>query len=76
MNRGVFVPPNPNDCGIAAGMILNHIKPEKAIDLTYAGIPILDRDTLMSYVEDKRPNKLEIPKLVDDLKNIIVVDPN
>ena len=69
LNRGVFVPPNPNDCGIAAGMILNHIKPEKAIDLTYAGIPILDRDTLMSYVEDKRPNKLEIPKLVYDLKN-------
>jgi len=68
LGRGVFVPPNPNDCGIAAGMILNHIKPEKGIDLTYAGIPILDRDILMSYVEERRPKVSEIQDLVNDLK--------
>jgi len=52
LNRDVFVPPNPNDCGIAAGMILYNLKPKTAVDLTYSGIPILDEDLLMSYCED------------------------
>ena len=52
----VFVPPNPNDCGIATGMILNHMKPEKAVDITYAGVPVLDKHTLMSHVEERRGN--------------------
>lgn len=50
--RNVFIPPNPNDCGIAAGMIFYHLKPKTAVDLTYSGIPILDEDLLMSYCED------------------------
>jgi carbamoyltransferase len=64
----VFVPPNPNDCGIAAGMLLNYLKPKTAIDLTYSGIPILDIDNLMSYCEDNhRSEKLNMTTLVDDL---------
>ena len=67
LNREVFVPPNPNDCGIATGMILNHIKPESAIDITYSGIPILDENTLMTYFEDNKSEKLEMKNLVKDL---------
>jgi len=67
LNRPVFVPPNPNDCGIATGMILNHMKPEKAVDITYAGVPILDKHTLMSHVEERRGNPLTTEKLVSDL---------
>ena len=69
LNRPVFVPPNPNDCGIATGMILNHIKPEKAMDVTYAGIEILDKNTLMTYVEDKRGNQLNLTTLAKDLSD-------
>jgi carbamoyltransferase len=69
LDRPVFVPPNPNDCGIAVGMILNHMKPEKAVDVTYAGIPILDKHTLMSHVEERRAKELDIEKLTDDLNN-------
>ena len=67
LDRPVFVPPNPNDCGIATGMILNHIKPEKAIDITYAGIDILDKHTLMSHVEERHALSLKNEMLVKDL---------
>lgn len=67
LDRDVFVPPNPNDCGLATGMILNHIKPQNAIDVTYAGLPVLDKHSLMYYVEEKRGEPLEIQKLVKDL---------
>lgn len=67
LNRPVFVPPNPNDCGIATGMILNHIKPEKAIDITYVGVGILDKHTLMSHVEERHAFPLESERLVNDL---------
>ena len=69
LDRPVFVPPNPNDCGIATGMILNHMKPETAVDVTYAGIPILDKHTLMSHVEERWGKQLTTEKLVEDLAN-------
>ena len=45
-NKEVFVGPNPSDCGIALGLMLNHLKPEQPVDITYKGIPILDKNTL------------------------------
>jgi len=69
LDRDVFVPPNPNDCGLATGMILNHIKPENKIDVTYAGIPILDKATLMTHVEEKRGAEFTNEDIVNDLSN-------
>jgi len=52
-NKEVFVGPNPNDCGIALGLLLKQLKPEKQVDITYKGIPILDKNilaqTLLEY---------------------------
>ena len=52
-NKEVFVGPNPNDCGIALGLLLKHLKPEKQVDITYKGIPMLDKNilaqTLLEY---------------------------
>lgn len=73
LDRPVFVPPNPNDCGIASGMILNHMKPEKGVDVTYAGIPILDKHTLMSHVEERRGVELQTDRLAMDLANGLIV---
>ena len=73
LDRPVFVPPNPNDCGIATGMILNHMKPEQAIDVTYAGIPVLDKHTLMSHVEERRGVELQTDRLAMDLANGLIV---
>lgn len=49
--RDVFVGPNPNDCGIALGMMLNHTRPEIPPDVTYAGIPLLDINMLPDYIQ-------------------------
>jgi len=73
LDRPVFVPPNPNDCGIATGMILNHMKPETAIDVTYAGVPVLDKHTLMSHVEERRGFELQTDRLSMDLANGLIV---
>jgi len=48
----VFVPPNSNDCGVAVGGILAYLKPERTVDLTYSGVPILDDHMFSSYVEN------------------------
>jgi carbamoyltransferase len=68
LDREVFIPPNPNDCGIAVGMVLLHTKPNYAVDLTYSGIPILDKNTLMMICEhhyNTRPVNLD--EVVTDL---------
>ena len=48
--KDVFVGPNPSDCGLIVGMLANVLLPEEPIDVTYAGLPLLDIDTLMEYV--------------------------
>ena len=70
LNRDVFVPPNPNDCGIASGLLLWKMKPKEAIDLTYSGLPVLDEDNLMSIIEhNHRSEPLNINNLVTHLSN-------
>jgi len=54
--KEVFVGPNPNDCGIALGNMLKHLKPRNAVDVTYMGLPILDKNTLAQ-------NLLEFPNV-------------
>lgn len=68
LDRDVFIPPNPNDCGIAVGMMLLHIKPEKAIDITYSGIPILDKNRLMMFCEEHYNfEKINLTTVINDL---------
>jgi carbamoyltransferase len=70
LNREVFIPPNPNDCGIASGLLLYHMKPEKAVDLTYKGISILDKNLLMSYCEDyNKAEPINLEKVAMDLNS-------
>lgn len=69
LNRNVFVPPNPNDCGIAVGMLLNYLKPETKVDLTYSGIPIIDEDMLMSHCESD--HRVTIPNICDIAQDLI-----
>lgn len=70
LDRDIFVPPNPNDCGIATGMVLLHTKPRTAVDITYAGIPIIDKHKLMTYLESNYSGQLlDINLVIDDLVN-------
>lgn len=50
--RRVFVGPNPNDCGIALGLLLDQIKPRHPVDITYSGLPLLDIDSLGHYIQN------------------------
>lgn len=71
--REVFVGPNPNDCGIAAGMLLHELKPQQQVDLTYKGIPLLDYSNLANYIQNSpvsfKSFDLNIDVLVNDLIN-------
>lgn len=50
LDRELFVPPNPSDCGLSFGMAALHIKPLNPPNLMYSGFPILDFDKLDKYV--------------------------
>lgn len=73
--RKVFVGPTPNDCGLAVGMLLNHIKPKTPIDITYAGPYLLDKDMLCYYMQNNSfwLDKLDMDVLVNDLANNKIV---
>ena len=49
--RDIFVGPDPNDCGIALGIMLNKIKPKEPIDSTYLGTTLLDLDNIFNYIQ-------------------------
>jgi len=66
--REVFVSPNPSDCGLAVGMLLNNIKPDEPVDLTYSGIEVLDKLTLPSIIEDRQCIEYSHDKMVDFIK--------
>lgn len=50
-NRDLFVGPVPNDAGMSLGMMLNHLRPVEPFDATYIGIPLLDADMLIHYID-------------------------
>lgn len=72
-NRNVFVGPNPNDCGIALGLMLDNIRPEEACDITYSGLELLDIDSLGQYIQNSAAyftsHMLDISELVKDIAN-------
>lgn len=49
-NRDMFIPPNPSDCGLAAGGILHVMKPDQPVELIYAGPKLLDLDSIAYYI--------------------------
>ena len=65
--REVFVPPNPNDCGQAVGLLCSKIRPSKPVDCTYIGPEVWDRNQLGEILEQRKGFLWEIPSLVDDI---------
>jgi len=55
-NGKVFVPPNVNDCGIAVGGLLWYVNPDIQVDLTYSGLPILDKNEFGAYIQNYNLN--------------------
>ena len=67
-NNPVFVPPNPHDGGLSLGHIFNFIKPDKRVDVTYSGIPLLDRDELSDYIVKYDAVKVSKMQIAEKLK--------
>jgi len=70
-NRPVYVPPNPHDGGLSLGHIFLYRKPTERVDVTYNGLPLVDRDKLPDYIQKynaRKTNKAEIAKLIKDGK--------
>jgi len=69
--KEVFVGPNPNDCGLAAGMLLSNIRPLEPVDLTYSGTKLLDLDVLSEYAHNTHfstTSFLDLDVLVKDIQ--------
>ena len=70
-DRKVFVPPNPHDGSLSLGHLLLYKPPTHKVDITYKGLPLLDRDKLPDYIQKynaRKTNKAEIAKLIKDGK--------
>lgn len=65
--RSVFVPPNPNDCGLAVGGLLSFEKPVDQVLLAYCGVPILDADAIGGYIDKYGARQIN----VEDLAGIL-----
>ena len=70
-NKELYVPSNPNDCGLALGQYLH--KCPKINTNVYSGFDILDRDKLNEYIKTRNAVQITISEIVDLLKqgNII-----
>ena len=67
-NRKVYLPPNPNDCGLSLGQFLLKY-PQKVEDIHYNGFELLDYDKLDDYVNKRNARKINIPEIVSLLKS-------
>lgn len=65
--RPVFIGPNPSDCGIATGMMLQYLKPRHQYDVSYLGIPALDTYMLPREIEKRGGQQVSIDCIVNDL---------
>jgi len=75
-DRPVYVPPNPHDGGLSLGHIFLYRKPTERVDVTYNGLPLVDRDKLPDYIEKynaKKTNKKDIAKLIKNGKIVGLV---
>jgi carbamoyltransferase len=70
-NGKVFAPPDPNDCGIAAGGMLQYVNPSEPADLTYSGVPIMDAGDAAQLVQENNftvIDEVTIPDLAKFIK--------
>jgi len=68
-NREVFVPPNPNDCGLSLGHMFQYTKPKEQVNVAYSGIPLLDRDSLNDYIQEYGATKVTKKEIAQILKD-------
>ena len=75
-DRPVFVPPNPHDGSLSLGHLLIYNTPTRKIDITYQGLPLVDKNNLDEFVKEHNAEKItkkDIAKFLKDGKIIGLV---
>lgn len=67
--RETFVTPNPNDTGLAVGLVCSKIRPHTPVDTTYIGPEVWDRRELAKLLYERKGHKVNIKELVEKLIN-------
>lgn len=63
----LFVPPNPNDCGLSLGQfLLEH--PQKISNVVYNGFDLLDKESLETLATQRGARRVSVSETVDLLK--------
>ena len=66
LNKNLYIPSNPNDCGLALGQfLLEHPKTKSNV---YNGFKILDYNIFKKFKKDRNAQKINILEVVDLLK--------
>ena len=68
-NKEIFVAPNSTDCGLAVGLLCKYTYPTEIIDVTYSGVKVLDRYSLIDFIEHRHGKDVDLEIIVDDLIN-------
>ena len=68
INKKLYIPPDPNDCGLSLGQFAAFTKTKIDLDV-YCGFPILDEDKFNEYKSNYNVTKCNVKKLVDVLKD-------
>jgi len=68
-DREVFIAPNSTDCGLAIGLLCKYTYPTEIIDITYSGVKVLDRYSLIDFIEHRHGKDVDLETIVDDLIN-------
>jgi carbamoyltransferase len=67
----LYVPPNPHDGRLSLGHLFHYKKPDHQVDITYAGLPLVDYQELQTYIDKynaTKVNKRDIAQLLKDGK--------
>lgn len=68
-NRKLYVPPDPHDGSLSLGHLFLYKKPTKKVNITYSGLPLLDRHNFAREVENYNAKKVTKANLAQLLKD-------
>ena len=68
-NREVFVPPNPHDGSLSLGHMFIYNPPSRKIDITYQGLPLLDKNDLDEFIKEYSAKKITKKDIAELIKN-------
>jgi carbamoyltransferase len=68
-NLRIYVPSNPNDCGLSYGMWISKFNDFEKKEICFSGIEILDEMDIKMYEDSHNSEELTFSKVVDYLKD-------